>query len=74
MIVMNTIIERLNAKSPKFFIQLKRYALKIGGSCAAVLVVNSTMSLNLNSVLITGLGYLVAVCVAVAGTSQLTKE
>jgi len=71
---MNQLLERWNAKSPKFFIQLKKISFKIGGSCSAVLVANSTMSLNLNSVLITGLGYLVAVCVAVAGTSQLTKE
>jgi len=66
--------ERWHAKSPKFFIQLKKSAFKIGGSAAAVLVANSTMSLNLNSTLLTCLGYVVAICVAIAGTSQLTKE
>ena len=69
-----TIIERWNADSPKFFIQLKKAAFKIGGSVAAVLVANSTLGLNLNAVLLTCLGYVVAACVAIAGTAQLTKE
>jgi len=71
---MNQFIERWNAKSPLFFKKLKGYAISIGGPSAAVLVANSTMSLNLNSTLISVLGYVVAACVATAGTAKLTKE
>lgn len=70
----NIFIERWKAKSPVFFKKLKSYALSIGGSAAAVLVANSTMSLNLNQTLISVLGYVVAACVAIAGTAKLTKE
>jgi len=69
-----TIVERWNAKSPKFFKKLKGYALSVGGSAAAVLVANTSMSLNLNAILINVLGYVIAACVAIAGTAKLTKE
>jgi len=72
--MLKTILDRVHSKSPLFFIQLKKTALKIGVSSAAVLVANSTMGLNLNASLLTCLGYVVAACVAIAGTSQLTKE
>lgn len=70
----NIFIERWKAKSPAFFKKLKGYALSVGGSAAAVLVTNGTMSLNLNQTLISVLGYVVAACVAIAGTAKLTKE
>jgi len=72
--MLKTIQERWKADSPKFFIQLKKIALKIGGSSAAILVANSTIGLNLNASLLTCVGYVVAACVAIAGTAQLTKE
>jgi hypothetical protein len=65
---------RWTAKSPVFFIKLKWLSIKIGGPAAAVLAANNAMTLNLNPDLITKLEYLVAVCVAIAGTSQLTVE
>jgi len=71
---MKQLIDRWKAESPAFFIQLKKLAFKVGGSSAAVLVANSSMGLNLNTVLLTCLGYVVAACVAIAGTAQLTKE
>ena len=71
---MNSFIERWKAASPVFFKKLKGYALSVGGSCAAVLVANSSMLLNLNATLIGVLGYVVAACVAIAGTAHLTKE
>lgn len=70
----NIFIERWKTKSPVFFKKLKAYALSIGGSAASVLVANGAMSLNLNQTLISVLGYVVAVCVAIAGTAKLTKE
>ena len=70
----NTIIERWNSKSPMFFKKMKSAALSLGGSAAAVLVANGAMTLNLNATLINALGYIVAACVAIAGTAKLTKE
>ena len=70
----NIFVERWRSKSPLFFKKLKAYALSTGGSAAAVIVANGTMSLNLNATLIAILGYVVAACVAIAGTAKLTKE
>ena len=71
---MKQFIERWRAESPEFFKKLKAYSLSVGGPAAAVLVANTTMSLNLNAALVSSLGYLVAVCVAIAGTANLTRE
>jgi hypothetical protein len=71
---MNAFVERWKSKSPVFFIRLKKSAIKIGASSASVLVANTTIGLNLSADLMTFLGYVVAACVAIAGTSQLTKE
>lgn len=68
------VTDRIKTKSPAFFIDLKKIALKVGGSAVAVLTANVALSLSLPAALITVLGYIVAVCVAIAGTSQLTKE
>lgn len=67
------IIERWKSESPVFFKKLKKFALAIGTSACAVVGVNSAMNLNLNETLIVSLSYVIAVCAAVAGTSQLTK-
>lgn len=65
---------RYKANSPAFFIQLKRLAMSVGGSALAVISINSIASLALPAGLISALSYVVAACVAVAGTSKLTKE
>lgn len=71
---MSEIIDRLKAKSPVFFKKVKKVAFYVGGSAASVIAVNGSMVLNLNHTLISICGYVVAVCVAIAGTAQLTKE
>lgn len=71
---MKQLIVRWKAELPPFFKQMRKYALSIGGSATAVIVANSSMSLNLNPNLISGIGYLIAICAAVAGTAQLTKQ
>jgi len=71
---MNTIIERWKAELPAFFKKLKTIAVSVGTSAAAVLVANTAMTLNLPEQLISALGYVIAICVAIAGTSQLTKK
>lgn len=68
------IVERWRSKSPSFFKKLRRYAISTATSLGAVIAANATMGLNLNATLISILGYVVAACVAIAGTSQLTKE
>lgn len=68
------LIERVKAECPEFFKQLKKYAMGIGSSAVAVFVANSSLSLNLSPTLISILGYVIAVCAAVAGTAQLTKS
>ncbi|WP_321425003.1 hypothetical protein [uncultured Bacteroides sp.] len=65
---------RYKSDSPLFFIQLKRLAMSVGGSALAVISINSIASLALPSGLISSLSYVVAACVAIAGTSKLTKE
>lgn len=71
---MSEIADRVKAECPKFFKKLKKYAISVGGSAVAVVVANSSLSLNLNATLISILGYLIAVCAAVAGTAQLTRD
>jgi hypothetical protein len=71
---MNELIERFKSESPVFFKKLKKYALSIGGSATAVLIVNASMNLNLDQTLIAVLGFVVAACAAIAGTSQLTRQ
>jgi hypothetical protein len=66
--------QRYKAKSPVFFVQLKKIAVRIGLSCIAVISANATIPLTLPVGLITILSYIVAVCIAIAGTAQLTKE
>jgi len=70
----NNIIERWKSESPTFFKKLKNVSISVGTSAGAVIAANATMSLNLSETLISILGYVVAVCVAIAGTSKLTKE
>ena len=65
---------RYKANSPVFFIQLKRLSMSVGCSALAVISINSIASLALPATLISSLGYVVAACAAVAGTSKLTKE
>jgi len=71
---MNELIERFKSESPVFFKKLKKVSISIGTSFAAIIAANSAMGLNLNATFITILGYIVAACVAIAGTAQLTKQ
>lgn len=70
----NIIIERLRAECPEFFKKLRAAAISIGVSAIAVKTINSAMALNLDPGLIGALGYVIAACVAIAGTAQLTKK
>ena len=69
-----SIIDRIKAESPSFFKKLRTLALSVGGSALAVIAANKAISLGLNETLLEVLNYVIAVCVAIAGTSQLTKK
>jgi hypothetical protein len=71
---MKKLVERWTAESPAFFKKLRKIALGVGGSLAAAVTANSIFGLALNSTLVTVLGYGVAVCAAIAGTAQLTRN
>jgi hypothetical protein len=71
---MKKIIARWKAECPDFFKKVKKGALSIGGSAVAVIVANSSLSLNLNTTLISILGYVIAACAFTAGTAQLTRQ
>ena len=68
------ITQRIKAESPAFFKGLKKVAITVGSSAAAVMGANSAMSLSLPTTIITILSYTITVCVAIAGTSQLTTK
>lgn len=65
---------RIIAKTPKFWKQFQKIAFSIGISAAAVLIANGQFTLDLPETLLTIIKYTVAVCTAIAGTAQLTKE
>lgn len=62
---------RYKAKSPKFFKKLKLIAIWIGGTAFAIISANATMDLGLD---VNWLSYVIAVCVGISGTSDLTRE
>lgn len=68
------IFQRIFAPTPRFWQRIRSIAVAIGGSAVAVLTANSTLDLALPAIIITVVKYTIAMCVAVAGTAQLTKE
>lgn len=67
-------LERIRLKSPKYFRRLRNISLQLGGSCLAIITLNSSLNLDLNSTFITIISYLLVLFGAIAGTSQLTKQ
>ena len=71
---MKSIYKRLKAETPHFFKALRNLAFTVGGSALAVIAANGTMELGLSVDILSTIKTVIAVCVAVAGTSQLTKQ
>jgi len=71
---MNIVWQRIKLETPVFFKRLRNLAIYIGGSATAVITANATIPLNLPTKIITLCSYIIAICVAIAGTSQLTKK
>ena len=69
-----TLFMRALAPTPKFWKRVRSIAVAIGGSAVAVLTANSTLDLALPVVVITVVKYIIAMCVGIVGTEQLTKE
>lgn len=74
MSVINVVVERIAAKTPVFFKKLRNLATTLGAAAGAVWGANSTMALALPDPMLTVCKYAIAVSVAVAAVSQLTKE
>lgn len=67
---MESLKERWNAKTPKFWKKVQRIGIIAGALGAAIL----TAPVSLPAVIVTGAGYLIAVGGVTATLSQLTKE
>ncbi len=63
---------RIKADEPLFFATVKKVCIKLGIAALAVIGANVTLSLALPTTLITILSYMVAIVVAIYGTSSLT--
>lgn len=72
--IFNSVSERIKAESPSFFKKLKYIAITLGSSVYSVIFANSVTDLGLPPTLLQYMKYTVAICVAVAGTSILTKK
>lgn len=70
----NIIIERWKSEMPDFFKKMQKLALSIGASAIAVQVANTTLDLSFPSWFLSLVSYVIAACVAIAGTAQLTKK
>lgn len=67
-------ISRLKSKTPKYFKKLRSIAIVIGISAGAIMTANGLFNLVLDEIFLKIVSYVVAVCVAIAGTATLTKE
>ena len=67
---MESVKERWNAKTPKFWKKVQRIGIIAGALGAAIIAA----PVALPAVLVTGAGYLIAIGGATATLSQLTKE
>jgi hypothetical protein len=64
----------LKSKTPKFWKQVQKLAISIGVSAVAVLMADKYFSLELPVTILSVVKYSVAICAAIAGTAQFTKE
>lgn len=72
--MLTTCIKRLKAETPDFFKKLQKLSISLGISAVAVWTANSTLDLQLDETTITICKYTIAVCAAIAGTSQFTAK
>lgn len=70
--LLKTIKKRWNAKTPLFFVGIKKLALTLGTSATAVVIANQSLSLGLDDNILSICKYTIAVGAAMGMTSQLT--
>lgn len=70
--ILQTIKDRWNSETPKFFRKIRRLAITLGSSATAVWVANSSMGLNLDDIVLDVCKYTITCCAAMGLTSQLT--
>ena len=71
---MNELLDRWKAKSPAFWVKVKKYALAIGTAAVAIWTINSTMGLELDEWILDVCKYSIAAAAAFGLSAQLTKE
>jgi len=72
--LLNTLKERWTAKSPTFFVGIKKLAIAIGSSAMAVWLANQNLSLELSPIILNVCKYTITACAAMGLTAQLTKQ
>jgi len=65
---------RWGSTTPKFFKKIRNIAIAVGTLAVTVISLNTTMSLELPTELITACEYIIAACTALGLNSQLTRE
>ena len=71
--MLQTLKDRWEAEIPNFFKGVKKLAIALGTPCTAIWVANSTMSLDLPSIVLDVCKYSIAICAGMGLTAQLTK-
>jgi hypothetical protein len=69
-----TLKERYKSLESEFMKGLRKLAFSIGGSLTAVIVADKTLSLGLPTNVMEILGYGIAICVGIAGTTKFSVE
>ncbi len=73
-VTLKTVAQRAKAKTPDFWKRVQKASVGVGISLVAVLTAETQLSLELSIGLLTVIKYSIAVCTAIAGTAQFTKE
>lgn len=71
--IIKTVKDRWNSETPKFFRKIKKLSVTLGSSATAVWVINSSMDLGLDDMILQVCKYIIASCAAMGLTAQLTK-
>lgn len=72
MSTLQTIKDRWNSETPKFFRKIKKLVITLGSSATAIWIANSSMGLNLDDIILNVCKYTIACCAAMGLTAQLT--
>ena len=71
--LLQEILNRWESETPVFFKGMKKIAISLGSAATSVLLVNDTLTLNINEDILTICKYIIAVCATMGFTAQLTR-